>query len=337
MKLLFELSKEHPTLPKQEILSVAKLLQKKYSILFEHKEILLLDIETDNSQIIDDFAARLSLCYNIDEYLDCCPLDEKNIKEMAKSHSIKEQGSICIRTLNTTPKDSTPYIHILAEIYTKNHPVDLSNPDIEVRLILIDQQAFLSIKRQQINRTSYEDRKAQHRPFFSPISLHPRIARTLINLSEATTKDHLLDPFCGTGGILIEAGLLNIPLIGSDLQEEMIAGCRQNLEHYKIADYQLIQSDIGNLKEHLTTNINAIVTDLPYGKSTTTQGENIEELYKRSFQHFQKILPKDGRAVIGLSEQDHIRLAEPYLCLQAVYSLRVHRSLTRYFCVFTNK
>ena len=337
MKLLFELSKEHPTLPKQEILSVANLFQNKYSVLFEHKEILLLDIETNNTKIIEDFADRLSLCYNINEYLSCCPLDEKHIKEMAETHPLQEQGSICIRTLNTTPNDSTPYIHILGEIYTKNHPVDLTNPDIEVRLILIGQQAFLSIKRFQINRTSFEERKAQHRPFFSPISLHPRLARTLINLSGAKKEKILLDPFCGTGGILIEAGLLNIPLIGSDLQEEMIAGCRQNLDHYKIADYQLIQSDIGNLQNNLTTNVDVIVTDLPYGKSTTTQGENITELYKRTFQHFQKILQKDGVAVVGLSDQDHITLAEPYLCLQAVYSLRVHRSLTRYFCVFTNK
>jgi len=336
MKLLFELSKEHPTLPKDEILHVVGLFSKKYEILFEHKEILLLDITTDNPVLVESLKKRLSLCYNINEYISKCPIDEKSIKEMAEHHPLKESGSICIRTLNTTTKDSTPYIHILGEIYTKNHAVNLTNPDIELRLILLENQAFLTLKRGQINRSDFEQRKAQHRPFFSPISLHPRIARALVNLSDATKKDTLLDPFCGTGGILIEAGLLNIPIIGSDLQEEMIAGCKENLKYYTMSSYTLMQSDIGNLSQKLSTPIDVIVTDLPYGKSTTTQGENINDLYKRTFEQFQKILKKNGKAVIGLSNPDHITLAQDYLRLEKTYPLRVHKSLTRYFCLFTN-
>lgn len=336
MKLLFELSKEHPTLPKDEILHVVGLFSKKYQIVFEHKEILILDVKTDNPFLVKNLSERLSLCYNINEYISRCPIDEKSVKEMAESKPLKDSGSICIRTLNTTTKDSTTYIHILGEIYTKNHPVNLTNPDIEIRLILLENQAFLTQKRAQIDRTAFEQRKAQHRPFFSPISLHPRIARALVNLSDATKQDTLLDPFCGTGGILIETGLLNIPLIGSDLQEEMIAGCKENLKYYNISSYTLIQSDIGDLAKELPIPIDVIVTDLPYGKSTTTQGENIQDLYKRTFEQFQKILKNNGKAVIGFSHPDHIILAQDYLSLEKTYPLRVHRSLTRYFCLFTN-
>lgn len=50
----------------------------------------------------------------------------------------------------------------------------------------------------------------------------PRMARTLVNLSLCGTGATLLDPFCGTGGILIEAEMLGIHTLGSDFDPLMI-------------------------------------------------------------------------------------------------------------------
>jgi tRNA (guanine10-N2)-dimethyltransferase len=163
--------------------------------------------------------------------------------------------------------------------------------------------------------------------------MHPKIARALVNLSSMKKNEVMLDPFCGTGGILIEAGLLGAQVIGSDIEKKMIEGCRKNLEFYQLKNYHLYCSDIGNIKQHVHS-VDAIVTDFPYAKATTTKGEQLHQLYTRGFDHISDILKKDRRAVIGLSSTEMIALGENYLTLVDVFPIRAHRSLTRYFVVY---
>jgi len=143
----------------------------------------------------------------------------------------------------------------------------------------------------------------------------------------------LLDPFCGTGGILIEAGLIGIRVIGSDIEDKMVKGCRENLDFYNIKNYELFSSDIGNITDHISK-VDAVVTDLPYGKSTTTKGEDIYKLYERSFKSISHVLRKGGRAVIGLSNKDMLSLGDQYFSLIEKHDFRAHSSLTRFFAVY---
>ncbi len=66
-----------------------------------------------------------------------------------------------------------------------------------------------------------------------PVSgmLPPKLAQTLINLGVGT--DHSLavyDPFCGNGRILLEAALLGIKALGSDLLEQQVDASKENLQ-----------------------------------------------------------------------------------------------------------
>ncbi len=72
--------------------------------------------------------------------------------------------------------------------------------------------------------------------FFHPGVLMPRVARALANLSGIKPGELFLDPFCGTAGILIEAGLMGARVIGVDAQEKLVEGARMNLEAFKL-DY----------------------------------------------------------------------------------------------------
>jgi tRNA (guanine10-N2)-dimethyltransferase len=155
----------------------------------------------------------------------------------------------------------------------------------------------------------------------------------LVNLTSVKTGEILIDPFCGTGGILIEAGLVGARIIGSDVEEKMILGCKKNLDHYDISDYELFRSDIGKIDQHINT-VDAIATDLPYGKSTTTKGEIMETLYERAFSSMSKILKKGKKAVIGLSEKKFLKIGENHLKLNEIQEVRVHGSLTRYFGIY---
>ena len=61
----------------------------------------------------------------------------------------------------------------------------------------------------------------------------PRMARTLVNIAGYNRGDIMLDPFCGTGGILIEAHLLGARVIGSDFDPLMVLGSRQNTARFR--------------------------------------------------------------------------------------------------------
>lgn len=53
-------------------------------------------------------------------------------------------------------------------------------------------------------------------------TVNPKIARALVNLSGVKDKELFLDPFCGTGGILIEACMVGARIIGADVQDKMV-------------------------------------------------------------------------------------------------------------------
>lgn len=59
--------------------------------------------------------------------------------------------------------------------------------------------------------------------------LPPKLAQTLINLANAQPGDTLLDPFCGTGTVLMEAHEMGISTIGSDISPDMVEATRVNM------------------------------------------------------------------------------------------------------------
>ncbi|UCF12413.1 MAG: methyltransferase domain-containing protein [Thermoplasmatales archaeon] len=333
MKLLFELSKEHNTLPKDEVLSCLKAEAIIYNVVVSNKNVLVINSDAAYDKI-ERLAERLSFTFFIDELLFSCSTSLDEIKKYTKSNIIDREGSIAINYKNRSNSvDSQPIVRALAETYTKDNPVNLDNPDLEMRVFITDTNVYVGLKIVEIKRSLFEKRKVHHRPFFSPISLHPKLARTLVNLSSIKKNEKLLDPFCGTGGILIEAGIIGAKIIGSDIEEKMIKGCKKTLDFYKIEDYKLFCSDIGEINNYIS-DVDAIVTDLPYGKSTTTKGENINRLYDRTFENIAKVLKKNGIAVVGLSNKNMITLGERYFSLLKKYEYRVHRSLTRFFVVY---
>ena len=90
------------------------------------------------------------------------------------------------------------------------------------------------------------------RPFFKPISLEPRLAKLLISL--AHTKDdvpvNFIDPFCGTGGIAIEALLQGMNIFVSDLDPTMVYGVKKNLSWANNGDENIIEVEKCSVKEN---------------------------------------------------------------------------------------
>ena len=68
--------------------------------------------------------------------------------------------------------------------------------------------------------------------------LPPKLSQIMINLSQPKPEDIIVDPFCGSGGLLIEAALMGFKSQGSDLAEEMVDCSKANInwlsEHYDV-------------------------------------------------------------------------------------------------------
>lgn len=335
-QFLFELSKEHSLLSAAEISACLQAEHIPFSVVEKNSDVLVIQTPASPQQI-RSLSTRLSYTFYIDELICSSAPLLPDFHHMVTTHPITKKGSIVIRRKNRSAcLDSKSFLDIVESKYTPGRTVSLQHPDVEVRVFLTDTKIFVGVKLAEISRKDFEQRKPHLRPFFSPISLHPKLARAVVNLSCIQKNETLLDPFCGTGGILLEAGLMGINIIGNDFQKNMVEGCKKTLEHFDIKKYSLFCFDIGDMKKHISSPVDSIVTDLPYGRATTTKGEGINPLYKRAFEQMQHVLKKGKRAVMGVPNKQTIELGENFFSVQEVHTIRVHKSLTRYFVVYQN-
>lgn len=278
----------------------------------------------------DSIADRISLTHSMGLYLGAYDPDDVSGLE----GTVLPEGTFAIRAKRfegmMKDVDSQSLIRRIGGILSKHNDVDLKDPDVVVRMQMCD-KVHLYIEQRVTDTDLLEKRKVGERPFFSPISLHPKYARALINLTGVRRGGTVLDPFCGTGGIAIEAAVMGMKAVVSDFDEEMVIGCRENMDFYglKLDDCDVL--DIGDIGERFH-DIDAVCTDPPYGRSTKTGGEDIDRIYERAGEAFPKVL-KSG-ACAGVVLPHEIRF--PSMRFEGMYLQRVHGSLSRHYHIFRN-
>ena len=126
-----------------------------------------------------------------------------------------------------------------AQLYCEKNPVDLQNPKYEIMIIVagkvdgevhwdsVDSNPCITwgIRENKWVKSNYVGRQPMERPFFKPISLEPRLAKLLISLAhrEGVNPKAMIDPFCGTGGIAIEALIQGMDVYASDLDQYILS------------------------------------------------------------------------------------------------------------------
>lgn len=100
----------------------------------------------------------------------------------------------------------------------------------------------------------------------SDIALSPRLARTLVNLAGLKPGQTLLDPFCGSGTILVEAYGKSLRCLGVDSRASRVQEARENIRWSigGITDrgYDIRKGDARDLQRMLRgTKVDAVVTE----------------------------------------------------------------------------
>jgi len=218
----------------------------------------------------------------------------------------------------------------LGKLITANGgKLDLNEPQTVVAVI-ISRNIYIGEQLALADREGMRKRRNQFRPYSLPITLSPNLSRVLLNMARVNKNHNILDPFCGTGGILLEGAMLGARVYGSDIDPKMIEGTKENFAFFKLGFRRLEVCDIENAYERFPE-MDAVITDPPYGRSTSTGGEKMEELYGRMFASILKILKNGGRCAMILPSMAYISNLPKELRLESAVSYRVHRSLVRHF------
>ena len=316
MKLLFELSGEHPLLPKAELYAVLESEGIAFKPVVEHEKVLVLDTDARSTEFIHRLAMTLKA--------GTAPMLSTNAKEAAAILSIIIPKD---RTMAVRSKSHTLEEELGEQFFERGHLIDLDEPDIKVLAYRMPGSSILAAVNIPLNR-DYNKRRPQYRPYFHPTSMHPKLARTLVNLACVKKGSTILDPFCGTGGILIEAGLMGMNLLGSDIDSRMAAGCKKNLESYGL--FAEIKKEHALSLQAASPLMDAIVTDPPYARcSYVSEGgrSDLGGFYEGFLASAGRVLKPGGRLVMMIPRQYHVSF-EGYVFLSE-YFIKVHKSLTR--------
>jgi tRNA (guanine10-N2)-dimethyltransferase len=215
--------------------------------------------------------------------------------------------------------------------------VNLSKPKTLVRVMAFGNDIYVAIERIKLDKRHFEDSKPHKRPFFYPGSMNPKLARCMVNLSRIKRGQLLLDPFCGTGGILIEAGLIGCKVVGSDIYWKMKNGTAINLDYYGITDYRTFNVDIRELKMY--EKVDSVVTDPPYGISTSTGDVDGDEIFREFLYAIYDNMKDD--ALLCMASPHYVDLKpmvdEVGFEIVEQYGIKMHKSLTRIISVIRKK
>jgi len=316
MRLLFHLSGEHPRLPRAEVEAVLEGEGIGYELVLDDKpsRLLLMEIDGEDYSFIERLALTrwVGLVVSTSNKIDM--VADRVYEQIKNSRSFALRCSEKIRMeLGRLLKDKGLF-------------VDLDNPDNVIHCMKPKDTSYTCISLPL--KKGFNQRAPNRRPFFHPTSIAPKTARFLVNLARVGVGDTVLDPFCGTGGLLIEAGLMGLGIKGLDVDEAMVLGCRKNLRYYGIKGDIIL----GDALQSEYRGVDAIVSDLPYGRSSYLTERNLDLFYRSFLDKAANQVKQKGYVVCVLPQK--IEYMKEGLKLVDRFELYIHKSLTREIYVY---
>lgn len=342
-KLFFLISGEHQTLPVSEVEAILKAEDIDYRIVEKLTQVLRLEADVKSVEAIRLRSALTRVCCQ--EIFNCeakLPEILGNINSDTLDQFI-ENESFVVRVrrvegvapeINRVKLEGELGGQILETVKTSR--VDLRNPQKTFFGVLTDNRFIFGLKTAEIIPKPFLERGPRRKPFFHPTAMPAKLSRTMVNLAQPKRGDLLLDPFCGTGGMLVEAGMIGCRVVGFDAKPHMLRGGLQNLKHFGT---ELEGLAIADARYPPVTRVDCIATDPPYGRSASTLGTKTRLIVEDFLSAICDVLPRGAK--ICMASPETIKIGETaeaagfkHLESHFVY---VHGSLTREIVVFERR
>ncbi len=335
--LLLRLSGEHPQLPKKEAVH----LFRAYDPEVEYSELpgRRLVVETDlDSEAAVELCLRLAMTTAASEVL--CEFSSPQDLDLPIG-KLAAGATFAVRRDPTVDADQELESEVgaalldLTESSGINLKVDLECPDNLYLISDTEDGYLLSLSLKKPSRSRFR-RRSDERPFKKPISLDPLLARAMVNMSGVKPGERVLDPFCGTGNILVEAGLIGASIFGIDSDFEIVRGALENLNRLQQGFPHLVRGDALRANSILDCSFQHIVTDPPYGRASPATTDTTK-LIRGFVSIAPRILAPWGSICITCPSTLDLTgdLSEAGLRVDDFVYQRVHRSLGRHLYLAT--
>jgi tRNA (guanine10-N2)-dimethyltransferase len=317
--VLFILSREPTGIPEAEARTLVRDIDA--AARFDAPEEGLLVAETSADPAVIE--ARIAFSRRVGELVPDGELDGEHL-------SLLRRGTYRVRVFGESDggKGEEAMISSIAE--KVEGKVSLEDPDREVSAYVGGGgKIYVAMTMPLSMRQSWATRRPRSRAFFHPSAIFPKLSRALVNLSGALPGQTFLDPFCGTGSLLIEASIVGADAIGIDVARKMVRGARRNSLKYGQPWLGVVRADAMRIP---IREVDAVATDIPYGRASSAGGLESSEILRSLVEEAPEIIPKRGKLVVM-----HPKTLEVGLLTEEVGGLRVeqeleiytHRTLTR--------
>ncbi len=266
-----------PELSKLEIKSYFQSRNLPLNILKETDKVLLLETLSINSEkIISELGGTQKIAKVITSFDNLYEGTKNKVRYAVSNYSDNEEEDIKGDLKEYFKKEG-----IRANIKKSHHEQDFLTPSEAKNVVEVIQFNNINAKVIAVFDPKEHKKRDTQRPVQRPLhTISIRLAKILINLSQAKPGETLLDPFCGIGTILQEAMLMNINGIGFDNDLSCITSSEKNLKwiqgiYNPKASYRLINSDSRQVLKFVSK-VDCVATEPymgPFMKSYPTEGE----------------------------------------------------------------
>ena len=288
---------------------------------------------------VTDRLRQLAFTRRADELLGRTDADIDSARALLEATTLQRTGTVAVRAEDvrgTTGIDTQRVERELGQVLVdRGFEVDLEEPDNTLRVLFSAKSGgegvcavgWLAVEADRDFGADPTDR-----PFFQPGSMDPHLARALVNVAGARPDATVLDPMCGTGGILVEAGLVGADVLGVDVQAKMVRGSRENLadalgapDASAAVNWSVARGDARRLPV-ADGAVDAVVFDAPYGRQSKIEGD-LGDLMSEALREARRVAPR----CVVVGDRPWARTASGAgWTTEAAFQRPVHRSLTRY-------
>ncbi len=333
----FIVSGEHESLPRAELLAVLESEGATYGSVRQRGKLVTLK---SKPEIFQSVGARALMCEYCGISIGEIFSDLELVTELNFSPFLLPNESFAVRSVRVQNQNrhldrQRAERFVGAEILRQvpKAKVHLDNPS-KLFLVAIGGGFILcGLVQARRPQASMHARRPRRRPVFHPSTMHPKLARCMVNLARPRPGELLLDPFCGVGGILLEASTIGCRIVGCDLSAKMLRGSKRNLSHFGYRPESLLKADARALPFQ---GVDSIATDPPYGTGASTFKSSSVSVLRDFLTTAMDALKRGRFLCVAAPETSRIEDMgmEAGFTVTEAHKVRVHRSLTREIVVF---